>query len=527
MKKINKTLVHWHRKLVWFALATLIVWGISGVLHPIMSWTGPKAVKFFPPKIIVSAAELNKLPEVLSLLGENKISTSKVVPSQQGLLLQNSYVDAFKQSGWMNSGNTVNSKSTANSLDIIQREYYDLANGRKLANYDEKQARWLANYYTGFTDKDIDSVELIKEFSDEYPWVNRLLPVFRVSYSSEDGLVAFVHTETSALASLTNDWRTALQKVFRLLHTWNWADDLSIARAIVIALMMVTLLAMAVTGIGLVMALSWRKIPNGYRRWHRLLSYAIWLPVLGWSFSGFYHLLQNELVDRVSGMQLDKPWVLATTKNDIDVSWLDKYSQQQFNSITLIRGKENQLQFRLGLASTNASGNEMKHHQREGKNADQNISRNQRFKGIPKETGAIYIDPQNGKRLDINDQQRAEWLAAEHLKVSADKISDAQLITRFGNGYDFRNKRLPVWRLAIDDEAMTHLFIDPATGILVDKNRNLDRVESWSFSVLHKWNILNPFVGRFIRDILIVFVLITALFFAGLGISIRLSAKRT
>ena len=83
--------------------------------------------------------------------------------------------------------------------------------------------------------------------------------------------------------------------------------------------------------------------------------------------------------------------------------------------------------------------------------------------------------------------------------------------TRFGAGYDFRNKRLPVWRVDYDSANGDMLYIDPASGILVDRAINTERLESLSFSFLHKWNFLTPMIGRVARDGLIVFILCLAL----------------
>ncbi|WP_444996334.1 hypothetical protein [Aliikangiella sp. IMCC44359] len=486
MLNIKKIIIQWHRKLVWFAAFVLVVWGGSGMLHPIMSWTGPKAIKFFAPKLTTNSEQLNNLPATLMRMTQESFNVAKVVPSEIGPLLQ----------------------ITSKNANV--REYYDLANGIKLADYDLLQARWLANYYTGVADSKIKSVELIDQFSAEYPWVNRLLPVYRVSYATDDELVAFVHTETSSLASLTNRYRSNIQTIFRALHTWNWADDIPVARVIVIALMMITALAMAIFGIGLIFVLRWRKIPNQYRRWHRVFSYFIWLPILAWSFSGFYHLLQYELVDNVAGMQLDKPLNLTQDEHLSKLAWIDRYKDVAINSMTLVRAPDDKLLFRLGIASDKIN---------------KVISKKERFIGIPKEKRAIYIDASNGKEYNINDKERAKWLTVEHLNITTENIKEAKLITHFGNGYDFRNKRLPVWRIAIDDNENHHLFIDPITGILVDKNRTVDRVESWSFSILHKWNILTPLVGRFIRDIIIVITVLLIFAFVGIGIKTKLSQK--
>ena len=99
-------------------------------------------------------------------------------------------------------------------------------------------------------------------------------------------------------------------------------------------------------------------------------------------------------------------------------------------------------------------------------------------------------------------------------------------VTRFGPDYDFRNKRLPVWRVDFAEEIGLRIFVDPTTGILVDQNRQVDRAESWSFSILHKWNHLNPLMGRFYRDVFIVGTLLICLVMTVFGIVMLLKNRK-
>lgn len=495
MKNSTKVYLAWHRRLMWVAAASLLLWGISGALHPIMSWTGPKASKFFPPQLNTKVEALGGLQTALVAANRKSISTAKILPSKDGSVLQ----------------------ITREKLQ--PRVYFDIRTGDSLVSYDEKHAGWLASYFTGRATEEIKSIEFVSEFSSEYPWVNRLLPVYRVEYQGEAGLVAYVHTETNQLASLTNHWRSSLQSIFRALHTWNWFDNLVIARVFIVGLMMLTLLVMAGLGIGLIFGLPNRKIPNKSRYWHRKLSYFMWLPVLAWSLSGFYHLLQAEFVTSVSGLRLDKPFQLPMKVNQTQVQpefslgWLDDYANRPINSISVIRGDAEQLFFRASIGP---------------ENSNQQLTKQQRFKGRPAEVKAFYVDALTGVRVDeITDENRAEWLTQQHLKVGKQAILKKQLVTRFGNGYDFRNKRLPVWKVSIDDKESTQLFIDPATGILVDKNRSIDRLESWSFSFLHKWNMLNPLTGRLIRDFIIVSILVFGILFVLFGIRSKIKRRQS
>ena len=90
-------------------------------------------------------------------------------------------------------------------------------------------------------------------------------------------------------------------------------------------------------------------------------------------------------------------------------------------------------------------------------------------------------------------------------------------VSRFGMNYDFRNKRLPVWQVTSKRSDKTMVFVDPATGQLVDQSTQVHRLERLSFSILYKWNILVPLTGRQVRDVLVVVVLSIALITTILG----------
>ena len=491
MKKLAKFSTKWHRRLGWYGGFVVLVWALSGMTHPLMSWTGPKAKQFFPPRLNISQQNLPALASALSGPAitqalRNHTQILKVVPSADTPVIQ------------------------ATIQHQPERHYWSTINGQKLTDYDRQHAIWLANYYTGLTTKQLLGAELITEFSDEYPWVNRLLPVYRVAYQTDNKLVAFVHTETGALASLTDARKSAIRSVFQHLHTWQWLDATGFGRVLLIALLMLSLFFMSITGIALIFALKQRKIKDNKRHWHRLVGYVIWLPLMGWSASGFYHLLQSEYVDNISGMRLDQPLDLSSL-TQLNLQALAPYTDKSFNAISLVRGDHTPLLFRLAIA------------QERGRN---DVNRAKKYAGQAREKKSIYLNAQSGEEVNQGDRNRAIWLANQHSGLSQQHIESVNLITRFGPAYDFRNKRLPVWQVTYNDADGSHYFIDPATGILVERTRKIDRIERLSFSLLHKWNHLNAFMKRQSRDILIVITLIVALVFNLLGLLMMFNKKR-
>ncbi|WP_066961464.1 PepSY domain-containing protein [Microbulbifer sp. Q7] len=475
---LKKQWLGWHNKLGWWALAGILVWAISGISHPMMAWFGPSAAKFFPPSVSLDASKLGALPSLLA--DGDKLRDARVVklvPGEAAPLLQ------------------VTHSETA------PRRYYQLDSGREVTDGDAQQARWLATYYSGRPADQIAELQLQTGFDNAYPSVNRLLPVYRVRFAGDEALTLFIHTETAALASITDRSKTLLQGVFRQLHTFAWLDDLEYGRLILIGLLMLTLSAFAATGLALVFALKHRKINDGKRRYHRLLGYVLWLPLLGWSTSGFYHLLQSSLVAPVHGLRLGNAGEFQGLTGDY--RWLEHLEGRAINSLSLIRGAEDLPVYRVSLAPAEGAAPR---------------SRNQRFDGRPSEAGALFVDARSGQLLtEFDDQQQAQRLAARLAGVAPGQIAGTRLVTRYSPAYDFRNKRLPVWQIDVADADHTVLFVDPVSGVLVDRTRRVDRAERLSFSLLHKWNHLTPFTGRQGRDGLIVFTLLLLLAGAVLG----------
>ncbi|KJS09649.1 MAG: hypothetical protein VR73_01535 [Gammaproteobacteria bacterium BRH_c0] len=467
--------VRWHRLLGWSGGIALIIFGLSGLTHPLMTWFGPQQAAFFPPQGQFAGEDIAAIPAVLGANGVAQAQLVKVTPTARGNLLQIT----------LDNG--------------INRRYFSLDNGAELPEFDRSQAEWLARYYTGLADTPIRSMALQTTFDNAYPSVNRLLPVWRVAFETDDNLTAFVHTELNALASLTNNTKTLQQTVFQALHTWNWLDSLEPARVLIVLLLVGSLAILCLTGMVMVLIMPRRKL-RGTRRWHRALAWGIWLPLLAFSISGLYHLLHNAGDSGPAGLAYGPAINLANQKNDTAATdWIDGREAQPLNSITLLSGPDGQILYRLGMPS--------------GK-PHQAVDHHARFNGTPTENPPRLIDAASGSISSLSDQELARFAATRHLGISAEDISASAIVTGFGPEYDFRNKRLPVWRV---DHAQGTAFIDPANGALVDHVSRADGYEGLSFSHLHKWNFMTPFVGRQIRDGLVTLVIVIALVFGVLG----------
>ena len=469
----SATLVRLHRRLTWLGGIALVLFGLSGLSHPLMTWFGPQPAAFFPPQGQFASRDLAAIPSVLAANGIHRAQQVKVIPSPQGSLLQ------------------------ITTDGGIERRYFSLTTGAEIPEFDRRQGEWLARHYTGRVDTPIRTMQLQTTFDNAYPAVNRSLPVWRVDFDKDHNLSAFVHTELTALAALTTDTRTLQQTLFQALHTWQWLERLEPARVLALLVLSGSLAALCAVGLALLVA-GPRHRRQGARRWHRALALAVWLPLLAFATSGLYHLLHHAGDDAVAGVRHDAPLVLDPSNLGGALPWLDDLSGP-LNSIALVAGPAGQILYRLGEPA-GQPGQEVSHHGR--------------FAGTPTEKPARLIDAASGNASPLDDGALARLAAARHLAIPPEGLGAATLVTAFGPDYDFRNKRLPVWRVTHPGGSV---FINPANGALVDNTSGADRVEGLSFSHLHKWNFLTPLVGRQGRDGLVALVILAALGLAVFG----------
>ncbi len=489
--KLRKTSFVWHRKLAWFGLLGLVLFIISALTHPILSWTGPKAAKFRPPSAQIKPESLHHIPSILKRHNIEWALVIKIIPSDIGNVLQ------------------VTEKKAQS------RRYFDLGSGDELMEFDRRHAVWLANYYLGNqSPAQVKSVEFKTQFNSAYPWVNRLLPVYRVQFEDDANTSTYIYTELNVLAGMGNDYKTIMQSIFRNLHTWSWLNNVEYARILIMALLLICVMLLTLAGIGLLVLMRGRKNSTLTSKAHRYIAYIVALPLLCFCISGFYHLLHYGLVDTHRGMVTGDPIDLRGLSNHVK---LNEFPTSELNHASLISHQGN-LYYRLSLphkaaANPDTSSNEEHAH---------HAARVARYKGQPTEAGGLYYSAITGLKANVSDREIAMELASKHLHEPLDKISESKLITRFGMHYDFRNKRLPVWQVDFDNSVGDKLFIDPATGTVVDRLVDQDRYESYAFSFLHKWNFLTPFVGRFWRDVLVVIILGFSLLISCLGLAMKL-----
>ncbi|GIX37687.1 MAG: hypothetical protein KatS3mg127_2121 [Silanimonas sp.] len=458
-----------HRALVWISLAVLLVWTLSGFLHPLMGLLAPQPAQRSAPPLSVSAPDLHAgLPGVLAKAGESAVL--RLVPGPGGALWQ----------ATMPSG---------------ERRYLRL-DGRAWSGDDAAYVRWLAGWYLG-EERTIASMRRLDAFTPDYPWVNRLLPVWEVRFAGQAGLTAYLHTETASLASLGDDRRRLLQQGFRALHTLDWLDGERPIARFVLVMAMVALLLTAASGFLLWALRRPAARPTPARRWHRRLALIAGLPLLLMSGSGLVHALWSAGDGAERGLRLPPP--------RFDVARLSALAAMPLPAWP-------EVPERLGSASLAASP--------EG--APWLILRPPLAGGwgapVPE---ALVIDLESGQPLANGERQLAEAAArAQGLPEGG----GLERVTHFSPGYDFRNRRLPAWLAALPDGQ--RVALDPDTAQRLDVLSSSARVEAYVFSLAHKWQPLAGLLGSPARrDALQVALLSLGPLLAFLGLRLRRTTR--
>lgn len=521
MSTKNK-LARWsNSKHAWLALVagfSLMIWGVSGLSHVAMVLFGPQQAQFMPPPAKVALEGARPIAETLAAQGIGQAVAVKTVAAPGGGAL------------WQVTGDP-----------MAERRYFRPAEGSEIKNGDKAQAEFLARHYLA-TDRAITSAKLQTEFDADYPWVNRLLPVWKLTFAGDGGLTAYIHTETSSLAAVNNTTKTRLQSVFRALHTWEWVPQgMDWLRVVVIAVMVGSLLAIALTGIAMLVTVRRKKRAPGARGWHRSAGYVLALPLIMFSVSGIYHLIQSAMVAPGTQLKMGKPVDVASGKWPVEADWKGIAAGRDIASVALVQGAQGQPLYRIGLAPKGPmGGGEHDHgggmakpehgvegHDHAAMMAAQAASklptspaeiREARFAGIKPDGPAIYLDAATGNVVKTGDKDLAKAIARRFNGTPDSAIKGVELVTRFGADYDFRNKRLPVWRVDYGAPVKASLFVDTGSGVLVDKVEDWEKPERITFSFVHKWNFLFP-IGRVgLNTVVAAFVIALLGFMAVLGL---------
>ena len=447
-------LARWHRALALLVVLPLLAWSLTGLLHPIMARWQPSAVAMTAPATLLNApsgTSWQSLP-----------APAQVLPHD--LLLHELRPLTWQGAAYWMAG-----------TEAGQRLYFRATDGQP-ADIEPALMTSLARHFTGIADG-TPELQLITAFSDEYPFINRYLPVWRVSFTGHD-TVAFIEPRGLRLSALSDSWKTWFSAIFSQLHSWRaWAHEPSrdIAMAIVLSLG----LAVVITGAFRL----FRRISlsaTHQRRWHRRLGWFVAFGAVTSMSSGIFHVLA---INKSQPSFNAYPERLA-------------FSAEQLPALppTLGMAGERSLAVAsadgplwMSYAIERKKGAEHAHHQAHGHSAAPDlVMRLQHAETGKSVSAARYV------------QTLAADVLAQH--PEANIVGELQAISAFTHEYGFVQKRLPVYQLQLDSSDHLAIYIDPVDAVISSVVTDLARTEGLSFAYLHKAIWLDDIIGKEARD---------------------------
>lgn len=102
--------------------------------------------------------------------------------------------------------------------------YINVKDGSTLPDGEKLYAQYLATQYSGHAQNDIVATTAITKFEGEYGFVNKLLPVWKVSYATNSNERYYVETSTGKLSVRINDEDLYEGYSFAMLHKHHFMD---------------------------------------------------------------------------------------------------------------------------------------------------------------------------------------------------------------------------------------------------------------------------------------------------------------
>ena len=330
----------------------------------------------------------------------------------------------------------------------------------------------------------VANVSMVKAFDNEYKSINRLLPVYRVTFDRPDGIRVYVETTQDRFSFAMDNRRAIFDEIFRLCHTWGWLDFLGKGRLAVEMLVALTALLTTVLGIYIFFTTRGaRSVSNNLvkaRRNHRYTAIIASLFTLLWTFSGSFHAFSKFTDDT-----RDRYFVsthFAAEMASCDCARLQAVCVRPITNMSLIR-MDGDNYWRVVMSPEKVVGH--KDLMKDGRIALTPVS---------------YVRTADYSVLRDGDARYASWLATQFSQRPAADIRSVEPVTSFGDEYNFTDKRLPVWKVSYAADHNERLYIETSTGKLASKVNDRTVVEGYSFSVFHKHHFMD-WGGKTVRDI--------------------------
>ena len=497
-KNIRRGVYRWHRILGILTAIPVILWTCSGLSHPFMAhyFKVDVAHEFTDPRPINKTQILLTLTDVLK---QNKIQS-----------LRNFRTVEFKGTTFYQL------KDQRSNL-----AYYSAATGNVLQGGDRLYAEFLARYFLGDSISNVTSIEKITDFTDQYKYVNRYLPVWKVSFKREDKMDIYVETGQSRLANYNDNNRKAFLWIFGNFHSYEWLAKITnnTFRYIVLLFLAAIVIGSTISGL-VVYGFMWKKfrkpVKSGQklgflRRNHRSIGIAVSLVTLSFIGSGAYHATRKFNPDdrvkyvfepeiKASSLIVSPEKLPIDRKLVFNISLAKINDKSYYQVYTMATGKDTWKKQQVDRAETMFG---------EKKAAKPNVSYYDTATGEILQDGVMEHAYSLVKHFVAQGAADGQAACCEMMaNIAVDRSAPLSIIAtdylvKFDKEYGFINKRLPVVKFALNTPGHLTYYVEPSTGRMAARLEDGDRREGFSFALFHKFFLVD-FAGKNIRDLVTV-----------------------
>ncbi|HSC38876.1 MAG TPA: hypothetical protein VLD19_13435, partial [Chitinophagaceae bacterium] len=301
---------------------------------------------------------------------------------------------------------------------------------------------------------------------NEYKYINRLLPVYKVSFDRPDGIRIYVETGQDRFAFAMDNKRAVFDRLFTFFHTLGWLDALGRFKHVVEGLIMAMAFFTTVMGLCIFFSTKTKK-PQGNallkaRRNHRWTSVIVSLFALMFTFSGGYHAFSKLAPDDTGRYCVQNIFHPEDVQLDMDRLQSAIGPGQAITNIGLVKYN--------GMAY---------------------------WQVYQPASAPLYVKAADYSLLDRGEEKYAQCLATVFSGHVPGDIIKTERITKFTDEYGFVNKRLPVWKISY--RAHERYYVETSTGRLGTRINDAALVEGYSFALLHKHEFM-AWAGKPVKD---------------------------
>jgi hypothetical protein len=472
-KYIRKNVYRWHRVTSLLVAVPVILWTLSGFLHPVMGSFKPAVANQVLPADAIDVTRIQvPLQTALEKAGIGKLHRFRIIRMEE------TYYYQLQQ----------------NDVDTLT--YLSCTDGSRLANGDRLYAAWLAQRYLSepnlkkekseghghdaaagvaalvfslteqkpsFKKTKLKAVDLVTAFNTAYKKSNVLLPVYCVSFERKDRIRLYIETSTGRMAAAVDSRKAWFTRFFSITHSWSFLDSTGAIKNFLLGMVSFLCFLTGLAGFYVYNLTKERKKRAGVQRIaHRVLGNIFVLTTLLYSVSGAWHSFhkipsneKQEMKDRAEfpSKELNLHiWDMAHTLG----------KKEKLTGVSPIR-MDGRLYWQLGIS-----------------NGNKNFKR--------------YLDPRTCQEVADGDEKYGCYLACTFAAQNHQAIQSSRCLTQFTSRYSMMNKRLPVIEVAFENAPS--YYVETSTGYLSAVTDAHDRAERFSFSNLHMHHYWEDWLGK-------------------------------